>query len=894
MSSQMKTILAETQNVTEAVYKKEKDDVLRGKKNNYIVKFKVLGKGQAEVSKKNKQFEEISFNRMPRTVVVSLTAQEAESLRNDPNVEYFEVDHPVYKMSELVPDSMTQVGSTSAHGLGFIGNGVKVAIFDSGIVTDSPELNVAGGISFVPSEPYLDDENGHGTHVASILAAKNNGIGLLGIAPAIELYSVKVLDKTGVGSYSQVIQAINWAIENNIDIVAMSFAGDQYSRALEEAMQLAYENGILLVASVGNGASKVRYPAKYSPVIGVGAVDQNYEVASFSNRGQEVELVAPGIGIKGLSLSGEIVEQSGTSMAVPHVVGIAALAMERYPNYNMAQIRSLLSASALPLGDHNLYGNGLVNANGTINNYDIEDEIGINQIYSDEGADEASYSIYSMSNDTYEPNNGWSTAYLLSPGQTIQSYISTSTDRDYYKFTANQAGRITITLKVPEGRSSNFKVYDINTRQVAITTSAATQTVNFAFDANTTWYIRVEYGGPYVAEPYTLSLSTIIPVQDSYEPNDTQGWAYPISIGSQFSSNISSQGDVDYYRFTADRTGYIYIEYKYPNSVQGGEIKLYDDYNGRIGGPNSRDITAQVVEGRNYYIRVTNDVFTYRYTLTLSNIDSYEPNDWPDVAYSMAPGSTINSMIFRNVDRDYYKFTVEKTGIADINLNVPFNYDFNLYVGDNVRDIASSTNGVGQSETISLPVTPGLIYYIRVEGDYSSFGPENYNLSITVDYYEPNNSIGTAYTINENTLYETYISNALDEDYYKFTAEDTGWYHITVIKPHEKNYDVTLYDSNLNVIGNGSQLPGTNEEISFYVKSGETYFIKVNGVDGDHSSRDPYSFQLSKFITEYEYNNAGYLLTATVQRGMYLYRTYYMYDEKGNLLRKQTTRETRP
>lgn len=329
----------------------------------YIVKYKDSEAGKRNLNNRNKRLEK-SFKHLPAHFKVNLSKAEVEELRKDSNVLYIEKDSIVTKVGDTTTSYLNQIHIPEVHHEEIYGDGVKVAVFDTGINTQTSELHINGGISFVPNDTTLSDPNGHGTFVAGILAATQDDQGLIGVAPHVELYSVKVLNANGNGTYSQVIDGIEWAIDNHMDIVSMSFAGNDHSIALEEVMQLAYNSGILLVAATGNdGIDEVSYPAKFSSVIAVGAVDGNNLLASFSNTGEEVELVAPGVNIEGLPSTGnQHITMSGTSVAVPQVAGVAALIKGKYPQYTNQEVRNVLDASATVIGDSYKFGHGIINA----------------------------------------------------------------------------------------------------------------------------------------------------------------------------------------------------------------------------------------------------------------------------------------------------------------------------------------------------------------------------------------------------------------------------------------------------------------------------------------------------------------------------------------------------
>ncbi|MCD1258265.1 S8 family serine peptidase [Paenibacillus athensensis] len=329
--------------------------------NTYIIKFKDEDQGKKSLQKSKKTIRK-QFKHA-QALTATLTAKEAAQLQADGNVQFVEPDAPIRKAAEQVMPNLTQIHVPEVQATGNLGSGVSIALLDTGVDTNSAELHIAGGVSFVPSEPTMEDWNGHGTGTAGVIGALKDNSGLLGIAPEASLYEIKVMDRNGQGTYSQVIEGIEWAIDHHIDIVSMSFTGSVYSQALKDAMQAAHDNGILLIAATGNdGAKNVEYPAKFPSVIGVGAVDGNNQIAPFSNTGKELQIVAPGVNIPSLGLHDTHVTMSGTSLAAPHVAGVAALIKASHPAYTNVDLRGALLGSATPLSDQSVYGNGLVNA----------------------------------------------------------------------------------------------------------------------------------------------------------------------------------------------------------------------------------------------------------------------------------------------------------------------------------------------------------------------------------------------------------------------------------------------------------------------------------------------------------------------------------------------------
>jgi subtilisin len=242
------------------------------------------------------------------------------------------------------------------------GAGVNVAVIDTGIDGSHPDLldNVKGGVNFVrkgwrPPDPGAwADDNGHGTHVAGIIAAEDNDIGVVGVAPLASLYAVKVLNKSGSGYISDIIAGIEWAVDNGMDVANMSLGTNSDVQSFHDACDAAADAGLLLVAAAGNDGGAVDYPGAYSSVIAVAATDINDARASWSSYGPEVLLAAPGVSVLSTWKGGGYKTISGTSMAAPHVTGTLALNLSA----NLAA-----SADDLPPAGYDYYtGYGLVDA----------------------------------------------------------------------------------------------------------------------------------------------------------------------------------------------------------------------------------------------------------------------------------------------------------------------------------------------------------------------------------------------------------------------------------------------------------------------------------------------------------------------------------------------------
>ena len=316
-----------------------------------------------------------SFRFLP-AVSAGMPEETATKLINHPDIDYVEEDIMVQVFDQEVPWGVEITGASEVWATDNKGTGINIAILDTGIDYNHPDLarNIAGGVDYSGwystdgrrNRRYWDDLNGHGSHCAGVIAALDNNIGVIGIAPEARLWAVKVLDDNGTGYVSDIIQGLEWCVDNGIQIASMSFGGSQYSQTFKNACDEAYNSGVLLVAAAGNGGS-VYYPAAYDSVIAVSATDSDDSIASFSSTGSEVEIAAPGVNIISTYSDGQYAIGSGTSMACPHVAGAAALvyASEKLGLISPDEVRRRLRETAVDLGapgKDNLYGYGRLDA----------------------------------------------------------------------------------------------------------------------------------------------------------------------------------------------------------------------------------------------------------------------------------------------------------------------------------------------------------------------------------------------------------------------------------------------------------------------------------------------------------------------------------------------------
>ncbi len=231
------------------------------------------------------------------------------------------------------------------------GAGVKLVVIDTGIDRTHPDLapNIKGGWNTITKGEDFNDDNGHGSHVSGTIAAVDNKQGVLGAAPKVDLYGVKVLDADGSGTFDDVIAGMHWAVDNKMEIASMSLGASQGNAALSDMVAAMEKAGVILIAAAGNSGDSVGYPAAYPGAIAISASDEKDQLASFSSRGPEVAIIAPGVDVKSTYKDGGYDTLSGTSMATPHASGLAALYVATHKGATPAQARSALAAASRKL-----------------------------------------------------------------------------------------------------------------------------------------------------------------------------------------------------------------------------------------------------------------------------------------------------------------------------------------------------------------------------------------------------------------------------------------------------------------------------------------------------------------------------------------------------------------
>jgi subtilisin family serine protease len=224
------------------------------------------------------------------------------------------------------------------------GDGVVVAVIDTGCDLDHPDLkeNLLDGKNFINTSKAPEDDNGHGSHVSSTIAALNNGTGMVGIAPKTKILPVKALNAEGSGSIDVISKAVVWAADQGVDFITMSLGSPNGVSCLDDAIGYANSKGCVVFCAAGNSGENVdiMYPAKYEQTISIGAIDENLDRTSFTCSGESLDFLAPGHNILGCIPGGRYALMSGTSMSNPFAVGCASLLLSYNKKYKKYQLEN--------------------------------------------------------------------------------------------------------------------------------------------------------------------------------------------------------------------------------------------------------------------------------------------------------------------------------------------------------------------------------------------------------------------------------------------------------------------------------------------------------------------------------------------------------------------------
>ncbi len=594
---------------------------------------------------------------------------------------------------------------------------VTVAVVDTGVDLKHPDLagRLVEGANILDSKQAPQDDNGHGTAVAGVIAAlTGNGEGIAGIAPNARIMPIKAVGMRGVGEEEHLGQGIRHAVDQGADIVVLSLGLHLYSPYLAEIVAYAESKGVVLIAATGNEGKTVMYPAAYPTVVAVGGASLTNEYKALSNFGPEVDLIAPWF-VYTTGNGGTYIYKEGTSMAAPQVAGAVALLLGLEPELTPGDVRERLRQAALPLdgGWNARTGYGLLRTDAVLTTR--------------------------TKPDMHEPNDRKDQAKPTSVVTVVRGEFASRQDVDWFAFDPPYQGEVGIRVKSLDGKPLPVELvldqgraaplaFDLSDGQEARLPSPDGERLNAM--------LRLQAGAADGATPYRIETDFYI-YSDPYEPNDKAYQAYrlPTKATNVVEGTFSKIDDQDWYSIKLDAPGTLSARLETDTwridpelyIVREGDApsKPFDE-NGEGLPEFSGDID---VEPGIYYIRVRNVKAMFplpvvgEYTLTIEFekkfFDDFEPNDRSYQATTMAPDRTYRGVFDSAKDEDWFQIRVSRKSLVTIDItDIPL--DRYMYYTLFTSGTQQKYGRASPFGTTSMKLTHELeagVYYIRLMTD---------------------------------------------------------------------------------------------------------------------------------------------------------------------------------
>ena len=802
--------------------------------------FYILRKYKLTVLRNNRRFGYILASAPGGTDVEKLVM----ALNRESSVQYSQPNY-IYKTFGRPNDpqysrqwAMPKINAEKGWGLVKPGSSVIMAILDTGADVNHPDLKnrLVPGINTVNPLKSTRDDVGHGTHVAGIAgAAINNGQGIAGVAgfSNIKIMPVKVFDGSGGGSDISISDGIIWAADHGARVMNMSFGSYYQSDVLNEAIDYAYQKGVVMVAAAGNWASQdISYPAAISKVMAVSATDKNDKLADFSSYGPLIDVCAPGDKIystiwdpyKGSSYS----EMSGTSMASPMVAGLAALLLTKNPKLTNDEVRQIIEASASDLGDPGWdpkFGHGMINVAKALTTslYKLDDSNGTVQkaVYLVNGVSKKGKIDYGSDIDWYKidvPDKSHLQVEVLPAGKVSPGVeIYDSSEELVESFNTGSSSE--------DGKSDEYDYFQL---RPSLKVAEAVYGLVTDLDGGE-YYIRV-FGNHFRwSEDDYVVTARVIPevdlVKDLNEPNDSPEEAKKISVGIPASGAILSADDQDWFEINLTNRAYrvkvdvpegldLAVDIELKESLS--EEDYYNWYSETINGGGlgqGEDGVIVLPEGGagTYLINVyetSGGAVNSNYTLKITGFtlkpDKYENNDIWERASTLELREEITANFDREEDEDWYQIRVDNTGIFKVYLQEPKStqYYLTIYSDPEAEPVGESSyryrylDDLEEDEprSFEFKVNPGN-YYININ-NWDRITAENYKLKTEFKYFnfvdqEINDEPSLANDITLNAPKQGTLYPDEDIDVYVFNVEKPQPFLVYITPPAD--LDTTAY-----------------------------------------------------------------------------------------------------
>lgn len=584
---------------------------------------------------------------------------------------------------------------------------ITIAIVDTGVQLDHPDLkdNLVSGINLIQPGASPEDDNGHGTSVAGVIAAvADNDGGTAGLLWNAKIMPIKALESDGNGDEDKLGEGIRYAVDNGARIVVLSLGLNKYSTYMEKIVRYAEDNGVLLVAASGNEGNAVKYPAAYETVLAVGGVGADNKPEALSNSGPELDVVAPWV-VFTTARNGRYEYKDGTSMAAPQVAGVCALILSKYPAMKPVEVRNLIRQTAQNLGSKGWdkqTGYGLLRADRALREQPKD--------------------------DIYEPNDTQAQAAPISVSKRIQAVLSAD-DADWYVMDVPYDGTVSLQMTMAAVLGAELDVYD-EAGSLRHYQQGLAEGISLSANKGKL-YLRLTAPSAAAAIGYELSTRFSI-YRDPFEDNDRQYKAYMLPTRSQMvTGTLDHYQDYDWYSMVLDNPGTLKLKVSTDTAridpvlliQRKGGKELVIDHN-PDGQPES--YTLEASPGA-YYFRISNvpnypypvmGEYTFDIDLVTRYDDPNEPNDKPYQATLMGLSSMYYGVLDRTQDVDWFKFKLDGESLVRLQLSdLPTDYS-NMQLYDYaLKPVSIPLTTLSETSKRTELVLPGGAYYVKLTSD---------------------------------------------------------------------------------------------------------------------------------------------------------------------------------
>jgi subtilisin family serine protease len=638
---------------------------------------------------------------------------------NDPGVEYVHRSESVELLAipndELYTNQsyLKQIHAPEAWDIANENTSITIAVVDTGIDLDHPDLkdNLVTGVNLINPGSLPEDDHGHGTSVAGVIAAiGNNGKGVAGLAWKANIMPIKAIEADGQGNEDKLGEGIVYAVDHGAKIIVLSVGLHRYSPFLGEVSEYAESKGVLLISAVGNEGKAVKYPAAYPTVLAVGGVGPDNKVMLESNYGPEVDLVAPWK-VYTTALGGDYEFKQGTSMGAPQVAGAAALVWSKYPTLKPHEVRNLLLQTA----------------------EDIEDK-GWDQ-YAGYGllrVDHALTDTYSI--DINEPNDQSDTATRLPLDTMVNGALNKGTDQDWFYVDPPYQGNAELTFQFTGAATEGVVIthYSSNKDKGTVYSNVEKQKIVIPV-TKTRSRFQIKFINPSTTTIAQYKMKTSFQIyKDDFEDNDRQYKAYSIAPEQQAMTGTFHQvNDQDWYSIQVVKSGTLSASV-FPDTVRmdiaimlqksGEKPFLVDRF---AEGVEETIDSYEVTPGR-YYLLVSNVISDEAYPVrgeyelnidfSPKVIDPNEPNNKYFAATSMSFATDYKGLIDPTTDLDWFAFTLTQDSTVQMRVrDIPENAIMLMTLLDQKQtQIQVNLNTLGETGLSIKRVLPKGTYYVKL------------------------------------------------------------------------------------------------------------------------------------------------------------------------------------